>query len=47
MPDRIILQISDVVRYHDVDQDGEFLAGIREAAKHIAMHTAMGEGVSE
>jgi hypothetical protein len=47
MPDRIILQISDVVRYHDVDQDKEFLAGIREAAKHIAMHAAMGEGVSE
>ena len=47
MPDRIILQIADVIRYHDVDQDKEFLAGIHKAAKELAMIAAMGEGVSE
>jgi hypothetical protein len=47
MPGLIFLQISDVIRYYEADKDEEFAVRIHEAAKNLAMSTAMGACISD
>ena len=47
MPDRISLQLSNAVRFHDVDRDREFLDKITAEARELAMRTFVGKGVTE
>jgi hypothetical protein len=47
MPDRISLQLSKAVRFHDVDRDREFLDKITTEARKLAMRQFVGKEVTE